>query len=113
MEEIWGQRPTLGRALERVLQSFTYWNVITRNDKTGRIIKKFQFASSTKEIELLFLEMVLMTEPSHSLTFDQLNNLPSAFPFRISITYSDLTKSKRFSLSQINGTREIIILKTT
>jgi len=112
MEEMWGYRSTLGRATERVIQSFDYWNVIKRNKKTKKITRNIQFSSSRKEIEMLFLEMVLLSDPSHSLIMDQINSIPSAFPFIISLNYSDLTKSKKFLISQISGTRGMISLKS-
>ena len=113
MEESWGYRTTMKRALDRVIQSFDNWNVIVKDEKNGIITTKLRLKSSDKSLNLWLLEAILLAENDHSIPMDQVNKIPSGFPFDFSLTYSDILESNRFSVNQITGSRAIISVKST
>jgi len=112
MEESWGQRTTMKRALDRVIQSFGYWDIIVKDDKSGIILTTKSLSSANKHLNLWLLEAILLAEENHSIPFDQINKIPSAFPFELSLNYSEILESNRFIANQITGSRAMISVKS-
>ncbi len=113
MEESWGYRTTLKRALDRVLQSFGYWDIIVKDEKKGKITPKRRFASANKDLNLWLLEALLLAENNHSIPMDQINKIPSGFPFKLLLNYTEIIESNRFSANQISSCRTMILAKST
>jgi hypothetical protein len=113
MEESWGYRTTMKRSLDRVIQSFRYWDIVVRDEKSGIITPKSRLKSTNKELNLWFLEALLLAENNHSIPMDQITKIPSGFPFEISLNYLDILDSNRFSVNQISSTRTTISVKST
>lgn len=113
MEESWGYRTTMKRALDRVIQSFGYWEIVVRDEKNGIITPKSRFASTNKELNLWLLEALLLAENNHSIPMDQINKIPSGFAFDISLNYTEILESNRFSANQISSSRTMISVKST
>jgi hypothetical protein len=112
MEESWGYRTTIKRALNRVIQSFCYWDIIVKDKKSGIIKPKIRLKSYDKSLNLWLLEAILLAENDHSIPIDQVNKIPSGFPFDFSLNYSDILESNRFSVNQITGSRAMISVKS-
>ena len=113
MEDSWGYRTTMKRALDRVIQSFGTWDIIVKDEKSGIIKPKNRFKSIDKALNLWLLEAILLAENDHSIPMDQINKIPSAFPFDFSLNYSDILESNRFSINRITGSRSMISSKLT
>jgi hypothetical protein len=111
MEESWGYRTTMKRALDRVIQSFGNWDIIAKDEKSGIIQPKNRLSSNNKHLNLWLLEAILLAEENHSIPFDQINKIPSAFPFEFSLNYSEILESNRFIANQITGSRAMISVK--
>lgn len=111
MEESWGYRTTMKRAFDRVILSFSYWDIITKDKKSGIIQPKNRLSSTNKNLNLWLLEAILLAEENHSIPFDQINKIPSAFPFELSLNYSEILETNRFIANQITGSRAMISVK--
>jgi hypothetical protein len=111
MEESWGKRYTMKRALDRVLQSLRFWNIIGKGELTGNLISLPQLQTENKDVELWLIESLLLSEESQSLPLDLLARFPTAFPFYIKLEQSDLMNSGRFTIQQLSGNRSEIVIK--
>jgi hypothetical protein len=111
IEETWGRRTNMKRALDRVLQSLRYWNIIGK-EKTGEnLVPSIQLSTKNKDVELWFIEALLLSEESQSLLLDLIFRLPAAFPFKITLEQTDIMNSMRFTIQQLSGNRNEIVMK--
>jgi hypothetical protein len=111
MEEFWGRRYTMKRAMDRVLQSLRNWNIIGKEETSDNLISAGKFSTGNKEIELWFLEAILLAENSQSIPMDLILTFPTTFPFNITLEQSDIMNSKRFTIQQLSGNRNEIVLR--
>jgi len=111
MEETWGRRYTMKRAMDRVLQSLRNWNIIEKGFTNENIISAPKLTTQNKEVELWLLEAILLAEDSLSLPMDLISNYPTAFPFMIVLEQSDIMNSGRFTIQQLSGNRNEIVMK--
>jgi hypothetical protein len=111
MEETWGRRNNLKRAMDRVLQSLRYWNIIGKEASSENLIPSTQISAQNKDVERWFIEALLLSEESQSLPMDIISRFPTAFPFKITLEQSDIMNSKRFSIQQLSGNRIEIVMK--
>jgi hypothetical protein len=111
MEESWGKRYTMKRALDRVLQSLRLWKIIGKTELTDNFIPLPPLQTHNKDVELWLIEALILSEESQSLPLDLISRFPTAFPFSIKLEQSDIMNSGRFILQQLSGNRSEIVLK--
>jgi len=110
MIESWGQRTTLIRAIDRVIQSMRDWDVLLQNNSVFNIRPPFSIKNTN--LCLWFLEAVLRAEKTDSLLFDKLMSLPTIFPFKFEVPLYEIKKAPNFE-HHIQGMNfEMISLKT-
>jgi len=95
MSETWGERVTIPRAVQRVIESLNNWGVIDRGDKVGRYVYAAPLSTSNKDLEMWLLKAVLRANPKDSLPIDQIHAIPEAFPFSFSLSIPDVLTSKK------------------
>jgi hypothetical protein len=110
MEERWGKRSTLKRAIDRVLQSMYEWKIICENRK-GSIQIPSKVATNNKKLQLWLIETVLRSEGVDSMYIPKVLNSPSVFPFLINISRSDLQRSKIFEYIRQGVNYEILAIR--
>jgi hypothetical protein len=111
MEETWGKRYTMKRALGRVLQSLKSWDIIRKESTSENFISRPQIFAQNKEVEFWFIEALLLSQESQSIPMDLITRFPEAFPFGITLEQSDIMNSGRFTIQQLSGNRNEIVLK--
>ena len=111
MEESWGQRTTVIRATQRVIRSLSDWGVIDEMGGRGVYTPAPKLKTSNLDIEIWFTEAVLRAESSDFIPLEEVYRMPSAFPFAISLSTSDLMDSHRFELTQQGLNRGTIIAR--
>jgi hypothetical protein len=111
IEKSWGQRTTVERAVRRVIRSLYEWGVIDEAGERGVYVPSDKIGILTTDMELWLIEAVLKSGSSDFITFDQLHDIPCAFPFSFSVSLSDFFQSDTFEISQQGLNKGIITAK--
>lgn len=96
----WGQRTTIIRAMDRIIQSLKDWNILIIDDKSLKPNSKMMIKNES--LCLWFLECVFRTENSDSMLFEKLVSLQTMFPFKLKIPVYKIKQAKNFEY-QIHG----------
>jgi len=97
MQESWGQRTTLERAVQRLLRTFTNWEVIRALSSVGyTYLAPPPRQTSNSELALWFLECLLH---NRQLPLAELTQSPAAFPFDLAGHAAGVRRSDRFEIS--------------
>lgn len=106
MRERWGQRTTLDRAINRVIQTFADWNAIIptgSESHTYQAVPLRQTANSA--LALWFMECAIQGIRQATAQYDQHLPLPqliqssAIFPFDLTAHLVNLRRSERFQIS--------------
>jgi len=110
MVENWGQRTTLIRAIDRVIQSMRDWNVLLQTNSS--FSARSSLSIKNHNLCLWLLETALRAEKTDSLLFDKLVSLPTIFPFKLEVPFYEIKRASNFE-HHIHGLNfEVISLKT-
>lgn len=111
MEQSWGQRTTVKRAIRRVVRSLYEWGVIEETTEKGVYLPSAKVDTLASDLELWFIEAVLRSGTSDFIAFEHLHNMSCAFPFSLSVSISDLFESGKFEISLQGLNKGIITAK--
>ena len=93
LEEKWGSRTTIKKALPRVLKSLMWWNVIEK-DKKSRYFKSTEKKSITNSsIVNWFIVAIIHSYATQALPIKKIPQLPICFPFIIDLDINKLKTS--------------------
>lgn len=115
MRERWGQRTTLDRAISRVIQTFTDWQVATPSGVESRVYQSVPFRqTSNTALVLWFMECAIQGtrqttgQYDQHLSLSQLIQSPAIFPFDLTHHLVTLRRSERFQISHQGLNLEMI-----
>ena len=111
MVEAWGSRTTLPRAVQRVVRSVVQWGVLSDGADKGFYRFSRPRIVVPRELEELLIEGVLLGSGQDSHSFDQLAGHPALFPFRISLTPTDLRGSPRLEVHRQGLDMDVVELR--
>lgn len=113
IEEKWGRRTTVVRAIDRVIQSMYEWKVIQLldEDRNSTIKSSHKLSTNNAELQLWLLQAILLSEGTGSMQMQQAMSFPSIFPFILNITRLDLQESNALEYSRQDINSEIITMK--
>ncbi len=108
----YGERPTVKRAVERVLQSLVDWEVLTRSEQEGIYRQKRTWTVTEEAVTTWLLEAALHAAEKKSGQIDVLVQTPPLFPFLITRP-SGLVAEKhdRLELFRQGLDQEMILLR--
>lgn len=110
IKEKWGQRTTLIRAINRVIQSMDSWKVISL-EKEKVIRSTLKYNSDNMDLQMWLIQAVLISEFQESMQLQRLMKSPSLFPFDIDISRYDLQRDSHFIYCKENVNSEILSLR--
>mgnify|MGYP000956167401 FL=1 len=108
MSETWGERATIPRAVQRVVESLNDWGVIAGCEQKGRYRCAVPLSTSNKDVEIWLLKVALCANPHDSFPVDQVHTLPEVFPFSCSLSIPDILGSRAFEVSQMGNNRFVL-----
>jgi hypothetical protein len=79
--ETWGARPTLERAISRVIISIEDWGALSLTGDTSYYQTAPALSINSQELAIWLLRIALTIEETSSLLADRVMNLPYLFPF--------------------------------
>ncbi|KAF5062959.1 hypothetical protein DSECCO2_299580 [anaerobic digester metagenome] len=104
MSETWGERATMPRAVQRVVESLNDWGVI-RGEQKGRYGCAAPFTTSNKDVEIWLLKATLCANPHDSFPTDRIHTIAELFPFSCSLSIPEILESHEFGVSQTGNNR--------
>ena len=107
----WGDRTTLTRSVNRILQSMKAWGVLVKKDNDKAYTWSRKNESNNLDVILWLIEAVLKAEETITLPVTSLERHPALFPFKIKLSRSELMESKRFELSKQGLDRQMVSLR--
>ena len=105
----WGDRTTIIRAIDRVIQSQKNWNVLKSDNRLIKSTSKLEIKNEF--LCLWFLECVYRSENVDSILFDKLISLETMFPFELKIPAYKIKQAKNFEYKMHGMNMEIMSLK--
>jgi hypothetical protein len=95
--ESWGDRSTLRRAAQRIVRSMVQWGLLHDLGR-GKFTAAERLVTGSKEVQMWLLEASHLSEMGAELESNQLMNLPTSFPFKLTISVGDLRRSQVFTI---------------
>jgi hypothetical protein len=111
VENKWGQRTTVKRAVNRVIQSLREWNTIYNQHNTNTFTVPIKFTTNNKDLQRWLLEAILRSEGIDSMQMQRLLNSPSIFPFLINTSSLDFRSSNTLEYSKQAYNSEILAIR--
>jgi len=106
----WGDRTTLTRSVNIMLQSMRDWGVLMQNENRKPHTQTRKIESENVGVNLWLVEAILRAEDTLTLPLTKLERHLALFPFKIKLSRSELLESKYFELSRQGLDRQIITL---
>lgn len=97
MKSLYGDRRRIEVATSAVLTTLRSWNVIETKKNANRIAQSFSIDNS--EYHAWLAEVLLTATETEAMTMEMINAHPLLFPFKYTISQSDL-KSDRFMVTR-------------
>jgi len=107
----WGDRTTLTKSVNMILQSMRDWGVLMKNENNKTHTRSRKIESENVEVNLWLIEALLRAENTLMLPVTRLERHPALFPFNIKLSRSILVESKHFELSRQGLDRQMIALR--
>jgi len=98
--ELWGQRSTLPRAVQRIVRSMVQWGALSDSSTRGSYVAAVPKLRLPNNVAELPLEALLLGTEQDVMSVDQLVGHPALFPFALSITAHELRSSPRFRVDR-------------
>ena len=95
--ERWGDRSTVKRASQRIARSMVDWGVLRDAPSRGHFQSAAQPMVGSKAAQLWLLQAALVAEAAEVLESKQLLNLPTLFPFKITVGLGEIRRAKGFT----------------
>ena len=95
MTEIWGDRSTLERTIQRVLRSLVQWGLLQPGQEHGSLVGLPQRIQIDQNVSELLVHAVLLGQ-GKGLAFSPLIEHPALFPFRLNLSVQELIRNPNF-----------------
>lgn len=95
----WGARPTLERALPRVLESMVDWGVLSQAERKGLYQAQQKIQVTDKQLRV-WLFCVCLEIEGGCLPLERVASLPYLFPFAFIISLSEIQQTNSFSVTR-------------
>jgi hypothetical protein len=107
--EVWGDRSTRERAIQRVLRSMPQWGLLRPGQQRGALVGPVQRIDIGNDIGELLVHSILVGS-GNGLQLARLVDHPAFFPFAIHLTAQDLAKSRAFRVQRQGDRSEYVEL---
>lgn len=107
----WGNRTTLTRSVNRILQSMRDWRVLVKKGNNKPYTRSRKIESDNVDVNLWIIEAIIRAEDAPAQPLTRLERHPALFPFNIKLSRSELLESKYFELSRQGLNRQMVSLR--
>ncbi len=108
--ELWGDRETIPRAVQRITRSMVQWGVLRDTEQVG-VYRPTSPVSVTGDLGALLVEGLLRSQTDGGLTSEQVYGHPALFPFEVEIRPYELRQRPEFEVFRQGVDMEFILLK--
>lgn len=110
MAELWGDRETIPRAVQRITRSMVQWGVLCDTEQVG-VYRSAARVGVRGDLGALLVEGLLRGHGNEGLTRDQLDGHPALFPFEVDVRPYELRLRSEFEVFRQGVDMEFIRLK--
>lgn len=110
--ELWGDRSTVRRAVQRVLRSLHAWGLLVEGRPRGAYTRAPGVALR-RDVSEWLLTACLAARPGGRMLVAALLEHPTLFPFALRATATDLQRCPRFEIEREGLDTEMIVLRET
>jgi hypothetical protein len=96
--DVWGDRSTVKRAFQRIVRSMIEWGTLEDTDAPGHFHGAARLTTESKPLQLWYLHVSHIATGREMIESGQLINLPSSFPFNLTVGKADLRQSDDFTI---------------
>ena len=107
--ERWGERTTVGRALQRVVRTMIDWQVLAETGTPGLYEALEKRSTDSNDLMLWFIEALLIADSRGCVSIEELSTVPAAFPFDVTVSLRDIEGSTHLE-TQTEGARGPLVL---
>ena len=113
VQKNWGQRTTVIRAIDRVIQSLHEWKAIDllKNRRKNAINAFTKLTTNNIDLQIWLIKAIFIAEGVDSMQMKGVMTSPSIFPFLLNISRSDLQRSNVLEYSKQDSNSEILMIK--
>jgi hypothetical protein len=111
MTEIWGDRSTLPRAVQRVLRSIVQWGTLREGTNKGIFIPPSRRIALSEDLAELLAQAILVSH-GRGMSFWQVSSHPALFPFDARLNSLLVRKSNRLRISRQGDETDFVELET-
>jgi len=111
--DAWGERSTVKRASQRVVRSMVDWHTLANIDGPGHFTVAPKLTTHSKALQLWFLWASHAAAEAEIVEATQLLDLPSMFPFKLTVGKMDLRRSPHFTLHRQGLDMEMVEITNT
>jgi hypothetical protein len=108
---LWGARPTLERALPRVLESMVDWGALSHAGSRGTYQTQPEIPVTYEQLRLWLLRVCVEIE-SGGISLERATSLPYLFPFSFNISLSEIQQTSCFSITRERNNSIVIDQKS-
>lgn len=116
MRESWGQRTTLDRAINRVIQTYVIWDVLQQTTKPRVYQASPVRQTANSDLALWFMESIILgirqssNQEDRQIPLNELVQSSAIFPFDLTPHVVPLRRSDRFAISYQGLDMEMVAL---
>jgi hypothetical protein len=104
-----GQLGSIEDAASRIIYSLRDWGILQDGAQRNSYLPQYRsFTTADPEIEKWLLAVALQAHPAEQLPFADLLHLPALFPFRFTVTVSDLRQSADFDVQRLGVSMDMV-----
>lgn len=112
MTEVWGDRSTLIRAVQRVIRCFVDWGVLQETEHRGIFCStQKQSVAGDRALALWMLEAAVSNGDTRSRPFRSVISYPAFFPFSLELPPHEVSYSSRLELHRFGLDEDVVVLR--
>jgi len=94
----WGERTTVKKAVPRLVRSMVDWGTLSDSENNRSFTAAESLKTKSKHLQLWLLKTAHCSQPKETIEFSELLGFPNLFPFKFTISKSDLRDCESFAL---------------
>lgn len=110
--EMWGQRTTVPRAVQRIVRSLVDWKALTEAKERGAFAKRAKpIDVANSDLSRWLVEAVVVASRGKSHSAELAMQHPALFPFAVHVALSDLAKSDLVEVVRHGLNDTVVVLR--
>lgn len=112
MAEIWGERSTLTRSVQRLIRNMIQWQIIAEGDQPGHYRQKSKLLlTDYNQIQAWLVEIFMFASKSEVRSLDSVINNPVFFPFNFDFSTYKFDDNYGFEIVRHGAKEDLVVVR--